>query len=46
MAKSFKEICEQTERIVALHLRGYGTEKMFRKVESIFFAIPDVAKQF
>lgn len=35
--KTFKQISEQCERIAKLYLRGYGTKRMYEKVEEIFF---------
>ena len=46
MKKNFKEIAAQCERIFNLYLKGYGTEKMREKVESIFFSFGNVALNF
>ena len=35
--KTFKQISDQCERIARLYLKGFGTEKMIKKVEDIFF---------
>lgn len=35
--KTFKEISAQCERIAKLYLKGYGTKRMYEKVEEIFF---------
>ena len=35
--KTFKQICQQCERIISLHLNGYGTEKMYQFTEQTFF---------
>lgn len=37
--KTFKQISAQCERIANLYLKGYGTKKMYERVEEIFFRI-------
>ena len=44
--KTFKQICEQCERISRLYGKGFGTKKMLEKAESIFFSIPNVSLCF
>lgn len=44
--KTFKEICEQCERISRLYGKGFGTEKMLQKAENIFFSRPNVGLCF
>lgn len=35
--KTFKEVSVQMERIVTLYYKGYGSERMFRICEGIYF---------
>lgn len=35
--KTFKQISDQCERIAKLYMKGFGTKKMYEKVEEIFF---------
>jgi len=44
--KTFKQIAEQCERISRLYAKGFGTDKMLEKAESIFFSFPNVALSF
>lgn len=44
--KTFKQICEQCERISRLYGKGFGTKKMMEKAESIFFSVPNVSLCF
>jgi len=37
--KTFKDISIQCERIFTLHINGYGSEKMYKMVEEIFFNV-------
>lgn len=37
--KSFRDISLQCERIFTLHINGYGTDKMYRLCESIYFKV-------
>jgi hypothetical protein len=37
--KSYEKIAAQCERIMAMYLKGYGTQKMIEKVERIFFKV-------
>ncbi len=41
--KTFKQISAQCERIAKLYLKGYGTKKMYEKVEEIFFRVYETA---
>ena len=42
MKKTAKQIAIQCERIMRLYLAGYGTAKMIKRVEDIFFSTPQV----
>lgn len=42
MKKTAKQIASQCERIMLLYLAGYGTKKMIKRVEEIFFSTPQV----
>lgn len=44
--KTFKQICEQCERISRLYGKGFGTKKMLEKAESIFFSVPNLSMAF
>lgn len=44
--KTFKQISDQCERIMRLYLAGYGTSKMLKEVEEIFFRFPNLCKQY
>ena len=35
--KTFNQVSNQCERIITLHLKGYGTETMYQKEEAIYF---------
>ena len=37
--KTYKEISIQCERISTLYLKGYGTEAMYQKCETIYLKI-------
>lgn len=37
--KTYKQISAQCERIISLYLKGYGTKRMYEKVEGIFFKV-------
>jgi hypothetical protein len=37
--KSFQDVCSQCERIFNLHIKGYGSDKMYELVENIFFKV-------
>ena len=37
--KSLNEISIQTERIITLYYKGYGTDRMFAKVDAIFMRL-------
>lgn len=37
--KTFRQISQQCERIMSMYLKGYGTETMRERVESIFFKV-------
>ncbi len=44
--KTFKQVMNQLERIHTLYVKGFGTEKMIRKCEDIFFGYKDIGLQF
>ena len=37
--KTFKDVSVQCERIITMHLNGFGTDAMLEKVEEIFFNV-------
>ena len=37
--KTFKDVSVQCERIITMHLQGFGTDAMLEKVEKIFFKV-------
>jgi hypothetical protein len=37
--KTFKDVSVQCERIVTMHLRGYGTDKMYEFCERVYFKL-------
>ena len=37
--KTFEDVSIQCERIITMHLHGYGTKKMIERCETIYFKL-------
>ena len=37
--KTFQDVSIQCERIITMHLHGYGTDKMIKRCETIYFKL-------